>query len=302
MRSDQGKGSVGWVRGVLAVSAAVGWLALPSLVLADNVITDCGQSCEDDCGTDPNCREAAGGKCILEADVSCDSTESTILLVSGNNLDLQGWDVTCTTTGTGCIYNAIQMNDAGSKVTSDGSEDDGESEISGLFLAGVACNGKSNSIVENLTLFDGIFAVNSCKTVRNNVIGSSSQFLFGGNIGIFTTGISNADSFTDNYISGRTVPILSQGTTDVDVMRNVIHTDVADEAVWLGQGQTAAGGLIKFNVFFGVGPDSSAVLIKMPATDDGTYDGNLCDEDHPDCADCISDGRCEPFASPFPGN
>lgn len=298
-RKRQGSGR-GFGFGLLLVG---GVLLAGGPAIASNVIDDCGQTCEDDCASDPDCREAVAGKCVLEADVSCDGTEATIQLVSGNDLDLQGYDITCTETSPDvCNYYAITMNDAASIVTSDGSADDGESEITGLFFGGVNCGAEANSKVENLTFFDDIIAIASCKTVENNVIGGSEQTLWGGNIGIFTLGVSNADAFNENYISGRITPILSQGTTDLSLLRNVIHTDAADQAAWLGQGQTSFDGLVKWNVFFGTGADSSAVLLKLPATDDATYEGNLCDENHPDCADCISAGRCEPFTSPFVGN
>jgi hypothetical protein len=289
-----------WLKTGLAALATTIALGMSSVAMANDVIDDCGQSCEDDCGVDPDCREAVSGKCKLTADITCDETESAISLISGNDLDMKGFDITCTATT--CGYAAVTMTDAGTTVTSDGSGDDGEAVISGKFDVGVACGLEANSTVEKITVLDGLTGIQNCKTVKNNVVGPSTQFALGTNLGISTTGIANS-VFSDNYVSGRGFGILNSGSATLDVLRNVIHTDVSVAAIWLGGGAgSSANGNAKFNVVFADGYDSSATVITISGTNNVTFDGNFCDEDHPNCASCISGSRCEPFVSPFQGN
>lgn len=270
---------------------------------ATNVIDGCSQTCEIDCGADPNCREASGGKCILTGDVTCDSTESAIELLSGNDLQMAGYDITCTETSpNSCPYAAILIIDSSSKVTSDGSGDDGESEISGRFNFGIDCDLNEGSIVEKIAIFDGFAAVRDCKIVRETVIGSSSQFIFSLNFGILTEGIGGNDAFTKNYIQGRVEPIHNNGSNSLSVDQNVIQTDAATTALALGNPTGGADGTAKFNIFFGGGVDSSSTLFSITGTDSLVYLGNYCDGDHPDCADCIAAGRCQPYTAPFRGN
>ena len=285
--------------GAALLAAAV---SMPVHVAASNVIDGCGQSCEDDCVLS-TCREAVNGKCVLDADISCDSTESAIILASGNNLDLQGYDITCTETAPAeCSYNAVEMNSSGSQVKSDNSGDD-EAVISGRFTVGVDCDLNTNSLVEDITVLDSVIAIRDCRTVRNNVIGPSSQFVLGVNQGIGTTGVANGDSINDNYVSGRALPIVAITSNKVNILRNVIHTDIAVQAISLGTVASGADGDAKFNVVFADGfSATSTIFTILGTTDSVNYDGNFCDEDHPDCADCIANDQCEPYTSPFAGN
>lgn len=287
-------------RGALPLAAV---LALAAPAMANNVIDGCGQTCEIDCGADPNCREASGGKCVLTDDVTCDSSESAIELLSGNDLEMAGFDITCTEEAPdSCPYAAILVIDSGSKITSDGSEDDGEAVISGRFFFGVDCDLNASSIVENITVFDGISAIRDCRTVRNNVIGPSSQFYLLANFGISTEGIGGSDSFRNNSIEGRVFPISNNGSNSLAIEGNVINTDATNRAITLGNATGGADGVAKFNVFFGTGASASAVLFQIYGEDSVVYSRNYCNGDHPDCAACIAAGRCEPYTSPFPGN
>lgn len=277
-------------------------LATMSSALASNVIDGCGQTCEVDCSSDPDCREAVSGKCVLTADISCGSGDSSIELLSGNDLDLQGYDITCSEASPdNCGYSAISVLSSGSKITSDGSGDDGESVISGRFTFGVHCNSNTGSIVEHLTIFDGVAAVKNCATVRENVIGPSSQFFLLVNFGIVNEGVGSGDSVNKNHIEGR-LRAISGGSDSLEIRENVIHTDSSASAIKLGDSTNGADGVAKFNVFFADGANASSLLFDITGTDSLVYDGNFCNGDHPDCADCIAAGRCEPYASPFQGN
>ncbi len=286
--------------GALALAAV---FALAAPATANNVIDGCGQTCEIDCGADPNCREASGGKCILADDVTCDATESAIELLSGNDLEMAGFDITCTEVAPdSCPYSAILVIDTGSKITSDGSGDDGEAVISGRFFFGVDCDLNASSIVEKITVFDGIGAIRDCRTVRNNVIGPSSQLYLLANFGITTEGIGGSDSFRNNSIEGRVFPITNNGSNSLSVEGNVINTDATNRAISLGNATGGADGVAKFNVFFGAGASAGAELFQIHGEDSVVYSGNYCNGDHPDCAACIAAGHCESYTSPFKGN
>ena len=45
--------------------------------------------------------------------------------------------------------------------------------------------------------------------------------------------------------------------------------------------------------------EAKVITVPDPFPIGATFLGNICDEDHPDCATCISDGLCVPFTSPF---
>lgn len=292
------RGSLTWLR---AIALSFGLLA-PAVFASTasaqtNIITACGQTCEDDCGI-PSCKKAISGKCVLTSNVSCTSGQGAIRLVGGNDLDLQGYDVTCTATSpSSCIYPAIDIVDPNSKVTS--SDDDDPSVISGPFLTGVDCLAEANAIVEHVTINDGIFGILNCETVRHNVIGPSSDLLWGGNMGISTGGVANGESITENYISGRTLPIFSTSALTLNVEKNVIQTNGSSIAITLASGQSSSAGNVRFNIFFG---DAGTTLFSTPGTDVVNYDGNFCDPSHPDCGTCIGDDRCMPYTSPFIGN
>jgi hypothetical protein len=289
--------------GTLLVTMIAAW---PGSAISSNVIDDCGLTCEIDCADPPgSCREAVSGECELTADVDCTSSDASIMLVGGTDLQMNGYEITCTSAS--CGYYAVETDDNGSKVTNDGSGEtsDPESLISGPFAGGVNCQLKDNSIVEKIMIADGLIAVLDCETVRNNVFLASTQSVFGINHAVATSGVTNSDEIVDNYMTGRTVPILTSGTEDIAILRNVIHLGTGLLGVRPGQNQTVANGDIKFNVFFGEGfPDSSPTIISLGAgtTDNIDYQGNFCDENHPDCATCQADGRCESHTAPFPGN
>lgn len=283
----------------------VGLWGMPDGVIANDVIDDCGQTCEVDCGSDPSCRKAVNGKCKLTADVSCDDTESTIELLSGNDLEMQGYDINCTETSPDeCNYAAITMSGTGSKVTSDNSGE-AEAVIDGRFDTIIDCASKTASQVEDISVFDGFIALKNCAKVDSVVIGPSSQGdpLYGTTFGISTAGVAGTDFIKNSYISGRVFSVFHSGSTTYDVQNNVFHTDTTLTAVTIGSGQTGTiNGNAKFNIFFSDGFSSVAKLFTIGGTDSVNFDGNFCDEDHPDCADCITDDRCEPYTSPFAGN
>lgn len=262
---------------------------------APNEIYACGQSCRTDCTGHANCRTASGSppKCIVYDPISCTSAGSAIRLVNGTDLDLQS-TITCTETDPStCAYPAIVMDDSGSKITNSGSS---EAIISGRFSVGVDCWGYGSSIVEKITVEDGYVAIANCQTVRNTVVGPTTQFYVFSNWGITTTGISNADSINDNFVSGRLYPIYSSSSYALDVQRNVIF-GTGNAAIRLHQ--SSASGNVKNNVVFSSDGGGSTVISSSAGPN---FDGNFCAPDISGCGSCISAGQCEPYTSPFIGN
>ena len=267
---------------------------------ASNVINACNQTCETDCSSKPsNCRQASGSppKCVLGGDLSCTAAQGAIELASGHDLDLQGYDITCTETAPAlCNYSAIYMSATSSRVVNSSSN---QSVISGRFGIGVDCGSRASSLVEDITVNDGFIGIYSCQTVRNTVVGPSSDFnQWAFNMGIYTAGISNSDSVTDNYVAGRMWPIYSESPYRLDVERNVTK-GAGYAAITVGAGQSTSTGNVRFNIMFGA---SGGSIDGAATTDNSTYDGNFCDPDLADCASCITAGRCMPYTSPFVGN
>ena len=111
-----------------------------------------------------------------------------------------------------------------------------------------------------------------------------------------------AKAITENFVTGRVLPIFSSSALTLDVQKNVVDTSSALVAIWLGNSQSVSNGTAKFNIFFGSGIGGTDYEFLAAATDHVTYDGNFCDPAHPDCASCITAGRCMPYTSPFTGN
>lgn len=279
---------------------------LPAQQAWANAFTACGQYCDSTCPSPPgNCIVGTGTPktCTLTADIHCDSTNTAGWGLSTTNqngvvIDLSGHNVICDETPpNNCNYPAIALNSSasGQKVTNSNAT---ESIIDGPFYSGVDCNLAAGSTVEKITVLDPIIGIQDCKTATNNVLGAAYSSLLGGQWGVWTTGMTG-DSIVNNAVSGRTIPISTGGSTKI--WGNVINVTGGPFGIYVtGSGSTN----IKYNVFFGTGLDGSSELITVTGTDNGTYDGNLCDINHPDCATCIATAteRCTPYTAPFAGN
>jgi hypothetical protein len=177
----------------------------------------------------------------LASNISCAAGQGSIQLLSGLDLDLAGYDITCTeSSSTKCAYPAISMASSASKVTSSSATD--EAVISGPFSVGVYCGGYGTSIVEKITINGGVTGILDCQTVRNNVVGASTDYnQFSTNFGILTGGVSNSDSITDNHVSTRVWPIYSTSPYSLDVQRNVIK-GTGEGAIVVGANQSSSSG------------------------------------------------------------
>lgn len=292
---------------ILATSvAALAIASLPARQAWANAFTACGQYCASACPTPPgNCIVGSGSPktCTLTGDLHCTSANTagwglSTTSTTGIVIDLSGYNVLCDETPpNNCNYPAISLDSSasGQKVTNSNAT---EAVIDGPFYSGVDCNLAAGSTVEKITVLDPIIGILDCKTVTNNVLGAAYDSLLGGQWGVWTAGMTG-DSIVNNSVSGRTIPITTGGSTKI--WGNVIDTAGAAFGVYVnGSGSTN----IKYNVFFGPGYDASAKLVTVTGTDNGTYEKNLCDIHHPDCASCIASTpqHCTPYTAPFAGN
>ncbi|MBY0276431.1 hypothetical protein K2Z84_13880 [Candidatus Binatia bacterium] len=117
---------------------------------------------------------------------------------------------------------------------------------------------------------------------------------------MIAAGVTSTDSVTDNFLTGYDYPIVTSSTQPIDVLRNVINTSATLYPITLGSGVTSVYGNVKRNVFFGGA--TSLFLVGGSTTDHVIYEGNYCDPNESSCSACLSQGRCQPYTSPFLGN
>jgi hypothetical protein len=286
------RGKLTALRGIVVVAAGLLMLtttADPASAQYGSTITACGQKCQTGgCGADTSCRTASSGKCTVGGNISCTSAQSTIQLIDGTDLDLQGYDITCTSGP--CTYDAITFYNSNSKVTT---STGGPAVVGGPFNSSVNCGNKSGSIVENITAAGGIIGIYNCQTVRNDVIDGQGVMVWG----VIASGITSSDEVTDNFVTGAYYPIVTSTSQPVEILRNVVNTAGSVYGMTLGSGVSTANGNVKFNVFYG-----DSTLFVTAGTDSNAYDGNYCDPNQASCSTCISNGRCMPYTSPFVGN
>jgi hypothetical protein len=290
------------LQAVLSLGIAIA-AASAAIAYQNNEIYACGQTCDTTCpGGVPSatCRIASSGKCVLKANVSCAAASSAIQLTSGTTLDMGGYDITCTESypSSSCAYNAIEIvSNSGSTVTNSTGN---ESVISGPFTVGVECDNHV-STVSNITVNDGLVGIGDCKTVKNNVIGPTSQSAFGNNEGISSSGVTG-NSFTNNFVTGRTVPIKYNASLNVTISHNLIDTTgMAYFAFDVGGGGAITA---SNNIVFGTGFNGSSTVFNVDTGSGSTLSGsgNYCDPSHPGCAACVSSNYCTAYSSPFAGN
>lgn len=274
--------------------------ALPAY--ASHAIFACGKVCEADCDDFPypDCVEAEGGECYLYNNVETNSTTTPcVRLRDGMDLNMNGKTITCQS-GVDC-HHAVQMESgSGGRVKNDSTT---EALITGRFFAGVECQLLPSSDVTGIRIVDTLVGVSNCKTVKNNVITGLGRTYLTGNFGISTSGVTaSGDLLQENYIADKSYGIYINGTDAVEARDNVLHTTMWTQC---GVALTASSeAVINGNTFLGVGnagfgTTRKIICLPNPEPTQDVYSGNICDKDHPDCAACISGGRCMPFTAPF---
>lgn len=275
-----------------------------------NNILNCEQCCADNCnnctygsGSD-DCVLAQSGLCDLETDITCDDTDNGILLIQGNDLDMDGHTITCTETTTTC-RSAVRMDSSNNKLfNSEGAglppDPINEAIITGPFDTSVDCQGKTGSTVEGITVeVEGSlgFGIIRCRKVQNNVIRTAPGK--SGFAGIQLLGIGNTDFIKRNYIEGDVARgIRVFGSKSIDVEENVIYTsDGVDIAIEIS---TITPAEILDNTIIGNRTNGQAITGGTAST---SFKGNFCSKDHPDCQDntddCIDTNKCVHRVSPF---
>lgn len=291
------------MKGIVSAAASIVVLGWVGASHAGYTISTCQVTCESDCtdpGSGPNCHEAVGGECVLVGDLNCSSTtDPAIRLRDGMDLDFNGHTVTCAA-NVDCA-DAVLMQSTNSKIYNN---DPGEAVITGGFMDGVDCALNSGSDVTGIKIVDTYIGIHDCKTIKQNVITGLGRTIWTGNFGILTNGVSaSGDTIENNYIADKTWDVWVAGNDAVEVSSNVFHTTTwSNCGVYLENSASTAK--VLNNTVMGVGNagfGSTRKVICTAATPPSGADiaGNLCDEDHPDCASCIAAAYCEPFVAPF---
>lgn len=263
------------------------------------VITTCNDICAISCSLiDPEegpCIETPGAGCRLAADISCDGDDKGIRLVQERDLNLRGFDVTCTAP---TCPDAIVILDEGSLIKSTtGGGDPSEADaatLSGPFIRGVNCNLNNASKVDGIAVEGPLIGALNCDIVQDSVFREPQLSVFGINIALQSTSTasnSGNDKILNNYVRDYVLPIVLQNDAQMVVDQNVFQADSATPVLSV---QATTSGKFQNSVLFGdaldvVGGDASNFIFK----------NNVCDENSPACQDCIAEGICADYEAPF---
>lgn len=254
-----------WARVVaLCLSATIGMAtAAQSACVGSQQITSCNTTCT--------------ANCWLNGNINCTDGQG-ITINSGYNLDMCGNDITCTS-GTCFTKSAITMVGNSSKVFN---SQNTEPVISGYFLTAIDCASKTSSQVIGVRIEDAVTAIYNCSKAQENVLVSAGN-------GIWTTGVSNSDLISNNYLED-TGPIHVSGSNNITIRDNVIVDPNANIGIDI---HTAGGAAtVSGNVYFGAG---------TPIYDNAnaTYSRNICDSQQASCQSCQANGYCLKIQAPY---
>jgi hypothetical protein len=165
------------------------------------------------------CSASCTSNVALRQNIDC-SGATGIALSSGADLDLNGFNITCSSS---CPGSAVTINGSNSVVknTLSGLE----SEISGGFSKAVNCNGKNGSEVTGIRLqltddtINNAYGAYGCSKVDNNVLIGNGNFF---SVGIYDTGVSNNDFVKNNYLDEWGAAIQTNGSTANTVSQNIV--------------------------------------------------------------------------------
>jgi hypothetical protein len=277
---------------VLVLSAFLLLGSAPALAVVNEI-----SNCDANVDPDVNC---TSNNCKLVADIDCDSDNNEkITLANGNDLDLNGYDISCAT-GVDCTT-PIVITGSGSIVKNTGAP---TSKIAGAFDVGVDCGGYSNTKVLGITLeltddqADGIIG---CRVVENNVVrwtGSSGH----GSVGILVEDAANS-RVGENYVAGKWWTGIfhqassSNASTDHNVVVLEDKTFVIQMSIW---GNGTSGSVIGNVLFGGALDQSSDFLLTLNSLARPTVAGNQCDPSQDSCQECISEWACMPHPASAP--
>jgi hypothetical protein len=297
------------LRGIVIPLVAAMLSATVVVAQASNVIDSCNSYCRNTCGgSEPLCRQAEGmssdKKCRLAANVTCSAGQGPIKLYDGTDLDMAGFSIECAA-NIDCGH-GVQMELGSSRLYN--SAPDTESIIKGRFFSGVYCKAMPFSSVRGITFEDSIFGIDDCQVAQHNVIRKTGRLFMNVNQGIRLSGASvNNALITDNYIQDRNYGIsryFASGYGNDRIERNVIHTtDRGNCGIYV---QAFSAPTARDNVILGTGTSSGTPKVICLESDLwGTFSGNVCDKDHPDCSACratdVGDGfLCTKTTSPYP--
>ncbi len=310
------------LRFALIALAVTTTLGLPSVGVAVDTVTSCVQNCGNDC-------QLSGDlTCCSNLNLpQCKGGTGPITLASGSDLNFNGKKLICfcgtktcnggdqnntictvdsqcpggvCTDSTGCSScgTAVSMSASASVVKNTSPPVGGiYSGAAGPWTQGVDCNNKTSSRVTGVRIEATASASIDCwQTDQNVLVGNNSG------IGINTTGVANTDSIHDNYIDNWYDSIWVWSSHDMSVDHNLI---VARPGSRLGIFTAFSSTVdIENNFILGTGLGFACnefacidPVIIVPGS--GNIEGNYCDPENPDCADCQAEGYCETPVAPF---
>ena len=278
----------------LAVVVTIALLCAAPAVAAVQEISNCDANVDPDV----NC---SSDNCKLTADIDCDSDNNEkITLANGKDLDLNGFDISCTPS-VDCTTPIVITHD-GSIVENKSAS---RSAIKGDFDIGVDCSGKANTKVLGLEFEltkNSANGITGCRVVEGNVVrwtGSGSY----GNQAITVVDAANS-RVGDNYVAGQWArgifheAVSSNATTDHNIIVMEDDTLVIQVGIW-ANGDT---GSVTGNLFFGgtLPANPSDFFLDVNGANPTPVDGNYCDPAQDACQDCIGSGHCEPHPAVAP--
>lgn len=273
-----------------------------------NHITSCSEACAIDCATagytESSCQTAESGKCLIEDDLSCASSDTGVALYQGADLTFErGRTISCPNDD--CVSGVV-VKGAGSTIST---QTDGEGTAlggtAGGFHYAIQCNAWNDSKVDRLQVSGGIVGVMNCETVTNNIIETYDREYLTVNRGInWTTKVNSgsaADKASGNIVRDKVWAITATGTgTKVLIEDNNIMSSTYNAIVFLKD--SSATWTVRDNNIHGSGDAGYTQFFYQtnPAIFSGSTTGatatNLCSvDDHPGCEACIAAGACTSY-------
>lgn len=256
-----------------------------------------------------NCEQVCSGTCVLDGNVTCD-TKAGITLTSSGDLDLMGYNITCTAN---CPQSAVTMSGSGNILKNTGGHSAG---ITGPFVYNVNCGNRANSRVSGLKIENtrqsggGGYGLLNCETIDGNVIVGHLSAGYASGIGAVGRNSGNGTTIIDNYISNWAtgIDVSDFSGYDVAVERNVVVIPDAATSSMPVYGLYIFGGGVgrsyTANTFMGGGATSASQAYTYVIFKDnnatGTFANNFCDPAFmccQNCADCANSSA--PPAAPI---
>jgi hypothetical protein len=289
--------------GSIALCIALALWATPARA---NHIDTCSHACATNCETagytEANCQTAVDGKCLVEEDITCTSSDPGIGLYQGTDLLFErGYKLSCPTNN---CNSAVTIKGSPSSITTDlDGTGTGLGGTGGGFNVSINCGGWNDSLVDHIRVIGGVIGIANCETVTDNIVEGYDRTVWTVNRGIMWTqkvnSGSGADTASGNLVREKVWAITAGGSgTKVTVEDNNIMTSAYNAVAFLKDAWAVwnavrdnnihgSGDAAYSNFFYGTDP----VIFSGSTT--GATATNLCSiDDHPGCDACMTAGTC----------